>query len=168
MTWDQVKRGQVPADFGAIALVREARRNRIATRPQVPVVLSRVSVWSDSNCGWVLALVNCLDRSFPRPEDRIRLDRRAAILPVPRKRVSRICRHVCYEHRWEHWAIRHVGPRLRVAAGNGRPNHWGYFAIRVGVHNRNRVASCGGHGSQPASVFTATLRTPSVMACSSL
>src|SRR5262249_58007174 len=53
--------------------------------------------------------------------------------------------HVCYEHRWEHWATRHVGARL-IAVGNGRPNHWGYFAIRVGDHRRNRVVSCGRTG----------------------
>ena len=100
VTWDKVKLGHVPAAFGAVALVRwGGRRHRIGAWSEVPVVRWRVSVGSDSNCGWVRGIVNCLDGTFPCPEDRIRRDRRAAKLPVARKRVPRICRHVCDVHR---------------------------------------------------------------------
>src|SRR5206468_12999114 len=97
VTWDQVKRGDVPAAFGAVALVRwGGRRHRITTYPQVPVVRSRVTVRSYRYYVGILGFVHHSDGSLPCPEDIIRLDRRAAILPVASKLIE-IGRASCRE-----------------------------------------------------------------------
>ncbi len=115
VTWDQVKRGQVPAAFGAVALVRwGGRRHRIGAWPQVPVVRSRVSVRSDRYCVGLVVLSTVLTAPFHVPKTASGGIACAAKLPVARKRVPRICRHVCNVHRWEHWATRRVGAPLSL------------------------------------------------------
>jgi hypothetical protein len=143
VTWDQVKRGDIPADFGAIALVLwGGHRHRIGAWPEVPVIRRWVSIGRDSNCGWGPGLVNCLDRRFPCPEDLGWWDARATRLPVASKLVTRARRHaqVCNEERWEHWPARRVGTPLGLC----RTDLWVHYTSRVCEQGRNRVIRGGG------------------------
>ena len=98
VTTDQTKRVDIPAGFGAIALVRwGGRRHRIGgpACSEVPVRIRRwVSIGRDSNCVWDHGLVDYLGRTFPCPEDRAWLDGRATILPVAGELVGVPRRHV--------------------------------------------------------------------------
>ena len=92
VTTDQTKIAGIPAAFGAIALVCwGGRRHRIggAARSEVPVIIRRwVSIGRDINYVWGHGLVNCLDCTFPCPEDRVWRNARATILPVTSKLVG--------------------------------------------------------------------------------
>src|SRR5437867_9190218 len=62
VTWNQVKRGQIPAHLGAIALVHQPRRNRITPRPKVIVVLRRITIRRDRYHIGILGLVHLSHR----------------------------------------------------------------------------------------------------------
>jgi len=142
VTSDQTKRVDIPAGFGAIALVRWGRhRHRIGgpTCSEVPASILRwVSIRRDTNCVWGHGLVDCLDRSLPCPEDRGWRDGRATILPVASKLVGAARGHVqvCNVQRWKHGPARGVGTPLGLC----RTDLWVYRTRRSGRGpGRNRV-----------------------------
>ena len=152
VTWDQVKRGYIPAAFGAVALVRWGwRRYRIGPPAccsvEVPIIRWWVGIRSDQYYVGRHGFVQRADGSFPCPEDRMRRDPRATILPVASKLVARARRHiqVCNEQRWEHWATRWVDTTL----GFCRTDRWIDYTCRSGRgRSRNReVTSYGRTGA---------------------
>jgi len=143
VTTDQTKRVDIPAGFGAIALVRRGgRRYRIGACSEVPVVHNRVTVRSDRYYVWRLGFVHQLGRSFPCSEDRGRRDARATILPVASKGIGRARRHaqVCNVQNWIHGPGRRVGTPLGLC----RADIWVRCTSRVREQGRNRVIRGGG------------------------
>jgi hypothetical protein len=147
VTSDQTKRVDIPAGFGAIALVRwGGRRHRIggAACSEVPASILRwVSIGRDSNCVWGHSLVDYLDRSFPCPIDCGWRDARATILPVASKLVGGARRHVqvCNVQHWIHGTGRRVGTSLGLCCTDVWVDCTRWSARWPG---RNRVIRGGG------------------------
>ena len=133
----QAELGHIPTHFRTVALIDQIRGNRISKWAELVVVLGGIDIWSHRHHGWILRLVHCPDRGFPRSEHRMRRNRRAAKLPVAGQ-AARITGDVGNEQRRIDWATGNIGARL-VPRRRGRTDHWIGCGAGIGRERCHRV-----------------------------